>query len=80
MLKEAAIKTTSENDFCLLFLCIMMHTYLPGLWGIANGIRICLKFSSIACFSQQQTVPCRDCSREIQQDEAAKKSVPTRNN
>lgn len=77
--KETARRNTSENEFCLLFLCTMSCTCLRGLWGIANGIGIFLKFSSIASFSQQQMVSYRDYTREIQQDETAKKSLPTRN-
>lgn len=77
--KGNAMRTTSENDFCLVFLYIMICTCRHGLWGIANGIRICLKFSSITCFSQQQMVSYRDYTKEIQQDEAAKKSLPDRN-
>lgn len=74
--KDTARRNTSENEFCLLFLCIMSCTCLRELGGIANGVGIFMKFLSIACFSQQQMVSYRDYTRKIPQDETAKKIYP----
>lgn len=62
------------------FFCNMICSCLYRLWGIANGIRICFKLSSIFCFSQQQMVSCGDHTREIHQNEAMKVSLSIKNN